>query len=85
MDGIGGTRAKHAMVALPGMGPTPPMLVWSLVAHFSTSSCQVASYVKIIKPKKSLVNLSSVRSLKRQNTQNMYFLSRRVITKIRGR
>jgi hypothetical protein len=35
-------------------------------------------------PKKASVNLSSGRSVKRQNTQNRYFLFFGVITKIRG-
>jgi hypothetical protein len=60
------------------------MLVWALVAHFSFSSSQVTSYVKIFIPEKSSINLSCGRSLKRQHTYKKVFLFFRVITKIRG-
>jgi hypothetical protein len=49
-----------------------------------TPSSPDASCNKILTPEKSQVNMSSGRSLKRQNTQNRVFLSYRVITKIRG-
>jgi hypothetical protein len=49
-----------------------------------TSSPPGASHDKIIMPKKSQVNLSPGRSVKRKNTQNRVFLFCRVITKIRG-
>jgi hypothetical protein len=65
-DGIGGTRAKQACVARPALGPTPPVLIWALVAHSHTSSSQVASHLKIGMPEKASVNLSSGRSLKCQ-------------------
>jgi hypothetical protein len=54
-----------------------------LVATSLTSSPS-ASRDKILTPKKSHINLSSGRSLKYQNMQNMVFLSYRVVTKIRA-
>jgi hypothetical protein len=83
-DDIGGTRAKQSRVVQPTMGPTPPILVWALVAHSRASCPQVASHVKIFMPEKSSVNLSSRRSLKHENTQNRCFLLYKVTTKIRG-
>jgi hypothetical protein len=54
------------------------VLVWALVPPSIIFSSQVASYVKIFTPEKSSVNLSSRRSLKRQNTENRRFLFRKV-------
>jgi hypothetical protein len=53
IDNIGGTRAKRGWVMRLAMGLVPPMLIWALMAHFSTSSSQVSSYVKIFTPEKS--------------------------------
>jgi hypothetical protein len=53
MDGIGGPRAKQTWVARHDRGPMPPGLLWALVAPSRGSPSQVASYVKILTPKKS--------------------------------
>jgi hypothetical protein len=84
IDDSGGSRPKWARVARLGKGPVPPMLVWPLGLVSLTSSPLGASRGKILTPKKSQVNLSLGRSLKRKNTQNRVFLFCRVITKIRA-
>jgi hypothetical protein len=84
MDISGGSRPKRAWVAQPGQGPTPPVLIWPLGLVSLTSSPPGASRGKILTPKKSQVNLSSGRSLKRKKMQNRVFLFYGVITKIRG-
>jgi hypothetical protein len=79
-------RRHDGQTALDGaawLGPAPPMLVWDVVAPSRASSSHVYSQVKIWTPEKASVNLSLGKSLKHQNTQNMYFLFCRVITKIR--
>jgi hypothetical protein len=52
MDVIGGPRLKRAWVARPGLGPTPPGLVWPLGLVPLTSSPPGASRGKILMPKK---------------------------------
>jgi hypothetical protein len=84
MDDSGGSRPKQVWVERPSQGPTPPVLIWPLGLISLTSSPPGASRDKILTPKKSQVNLSLGRSLKRKNTQNRVFLFCRVITKIRG-
>jgi hypothetical protein len=54
-----------------------------MVAPSHASSSQVYSRVKIGMPEKASINMNSGRSLKCQNTQNMYFMFYKVITKIR--
>jgi hypothetical protein len=65
---IGGSRAKRAWVARSGLVTVPPVLFWASWPTSLTSSSLGASHDKILTPKKSQVNLSSERSLKRQNT-----------------
>jgi hypothetical protein len=81
MDDIGGSRLKRAWVVRPGLGPVPLVLFWALWPPSLTSCAPVASHGKVLAPKKSQVNLSSGRFLKRKNTQNRVFLFCRVITK----
>jgi hypothetical protein len=79
-------RRHDGQTALGGaawLGPTPPMLLWDVVAPSRASSSHVYSQVKIWTLEKASVNLSLGKSLKHQNTQNMYFLFCRVIAKIR--
>jgi hypothetical protein len=84
MDDIGGSSLKRDMVVQPGLGPVPPMFIWTSWPPSLTSCALEGSRDKILTPKKSQVNLSSGRFLKHKNTQNRVFLFYRVITKIRG-
>jgi hypothetical protein len=65
-------------------GYPKPGLVRPLGPISLTSSSLGGSRDKILTPRKSLVNLSSGRFLKRKNTQNRGFPFWIVITKIRG-
>jgi hypothetical protein len=62
----------------------PPSLFRDLGLFLLTSSPPDASRGKILTLQKSQVNLSLGRFLKLKNTQNMVFLSCKVITEIRG-
>jgi hypothetical protein len=84
MVDIGGPSLKQDRVAQPGLGPAPPGLFWASWPPSVTCCAPSASRGIILTPKKSHVNLSLGRSLKRKNTQNRVFLFCRVITKIRG-
>jgi hypothetical protein len=67
MNGIGGLRPKHSLVARV----VPPGLFWPLWPPSLTSRALKGSRDKILK---SHVNLSLGRFLKPQNTQNGVFL-----------
>jgi hypothetical protein len=71
-------------VARSGLVTAPPALFWASWPTLLTSSSRRASRDKILMPEKSQVNLSLGRFLKYQNTQNLVFLSCKVITKITG-
>jgi hypothetical protein len=68
MDGVRGLRLKRAWVAPPGI--ICPLGLVSL-----TSSPLGASHAKILRPKKSQINLSLGRSLKCQNTKTGFSYS----------
>jgi hypothetical protein len=61
----------------------PPVFIWPWWPPSLTSCAPEDSNDKILTPKKSQVNLSPGRFLKRKNTQNRVFLFCRVISKIR--
>jgi hypothetical protein len=61
MDDIRAPRPKRAWVARPGQGSVPHVLVWPMGPISLTSSSLCGSRDKMLKPKKSQVNLSSGR------------------------
>jgi hypothetical protein len=84
IDDVGGSRPEQHWVVQPSRRPAPPVLVRPLGLISLTYCSLCASRDKILTLKKSQVNLSPGMSLKLKNTQNMIFMSYRVITKIRG-
>ena len=82
LDGCDAPKGKRGQVARPGGGARHSLSFLLRDSVCVISKLRIVIFWKIFILEKSPVNLSPYRSLKLKNTQNMVFLSCRVITKI---